>query len=148
MLAAGLAAGVAGCDLRVVAVDQLPLRTTDLPLLLRTRALSRRADARVAVGAGSARRVEDFYVLGRGSVCSIPNGVPDLGAPPHRPARPGPMVVGSLGRLDRMKGYDVLIAALATMDGANVVVVGDGAERRQLIELAAASGVADRFALA
>lgn len=121
---------------RVVTVDQLPLRTTRLPELLRTRAFGLRADAQVAVGVASARRMEDFYALGRGSVRSIPNGVPDLGPAPPAPGVP-PLVVGGIGRLDRMKGHDVLLRAAAAVGGLRVVIVGDGSERPELVRLAA-----------
>lgn len=84
-LGGALSAGLVARDLRVVTVDQLPLRTTDIGQLARTRELTRRADANVAVGTGSCRRIEDFYALGRGSVLSIANGVPDIGVPPAQP---------------------------------------------------------------
>ncbi|GAA4455724.1 glycosyltransferase family 4 protein [Phytohabitans houttuyneae] len=69
---------------RVVAVHHMAARTVDLPLLLRTRALALRLDANVAVSADGARRVEDFYALGRGSLHVIHNGVP-LGGNAARP---------------------------------------------------------------
>jgi glycosyltransferase involved in cell wall biosynthesis len=143
-----LAAALALPGTRVVAVQQLPLRTVELPVWLRTRALLHRLDAHVAVGAASARRTEDFYALGRGSVVSVPNCVPDVPLPP-RPQRPGdaPLVVGSVGRLDAVKGYDVLLRALARLPGVRVVVVGDGGGRAGLQEQARRLGVADRVEL-
>jgi glycosyltransferase involved in cell wall biosynthesis len=133
---------------RVVAVQQLPLRTVELPVWLRTRALLNRLDAHVAVGEASARRVEDFYTLGRGSVVSVPNCVPDVPLPPRAPRPPGaPLVVGSLGRLDAVKGYDVLLRALARVPGVRAVVVGEGGERPELERLAYELGVADRVDL-
>lgn len=137
--ATGILAGLL-TGTRVVTVDQLPLRTTRLPQLLRTRAFGLRVDAQVAVGAASARRIEDFYALGRGSVRSIPNGVPDLGPAPPAPGV-GPLVVGSIGRLDRMKGHDVLLRAVAAVGGVRLVIVGDGSERSALTRLAAELGV-------
>ena len=80
---ADLAGALALPRTRVVAVQQLPLRTVALPLWLRTRALLRRLDAHVAVGEASARRMEDFYALGRGSVVSVPNCVPNVALPPR-----------------------------------------------------------------
>ena len=133
---------------RVVAVQQLPLRTVELPVWLRTRALLHRLDAHVAVGEASCRRIEDFYGLGRGSVVSIPNCVPDVALPP-RPARAAgaPLVVGSLGRLDAVKGYDVLLRALAELPDVRAVVIGEGAARPELERLARELGVADRVEL-
>lgn len=133
---------------RVVRVDQLPLRTTDFLTLWRTRALSLRVDAHVAVGEASARRMEDFYALGRGSVLSIPNCVPDIIDVQPLPTRPnGQIVVGSVGRLDRMKAHDVLLKAIAQVEGVQVVILGEGAQRLELEKLAYELGVSDRVSL-
>lgn len=146
--ATDLAAALTLPRTRVVAVQQLPLRTVDLGVWLRTRALLRRLDAHVAVGEASARRMEDFYALGRGSVVSVPNCVPDVALPPRTPRPPdAPLVVGSLGRLDAVKGYDLLLRALARLPGVRAVVVGEGAARPALEGLAREVGVADRVAL-
>jgi glycosyltransferase involved in cell wall biosynthesis len=141
-----LAGGLALPRSRVVAVQQLPLRTVALPVWLRTRALLHRLDAHVAVGEASCRRIEDFYALGRGSVVSVPNCVPDV-ALPTAPRPPGPLVVGSLGRLDAVKGYDLLLRGLARLDGVRVVVGGEGTDRPELARLAGELGVADRVDL-
>lgn len=145
---ADLAGALALPRTRVVAVQQLPLRTVALPVWLRTRALLHRLDAHVAVGEASCRRMEDFYALGRGSVVSVPNCVPDVPLP-SRPARDdgAPLVVGSLGRLDGVKGYDLLLRALARLPGVRAVVIGEGAARPELERLARELGVADRVEL-
>src|SRR5581483_10261849 len=102
--AAMLAAGIGTPGLRVVAVQHMAVRTTRLPEWLRTRALALRLDGHVAVSTDAARRVEDFYALGRGSVEVIHNGVPDV--PPVGPRRGGDgLVIGCVGRLDRVKGH-------------------------------------------
>jgi glycosyltransferase involved in cell wall biosynthesis len=143
-----LAAALALPRTRVVAVQQLPLRTVALPLWLRTRALLRRLDAHVAVGEASARRMEDFYALGRGSVVSVPNCVPEVPPAPRPPRAPdAPLVVGSLGRLDPVKGYDVLLRALARLPGVRAVVLGEGGARAALEAAACDLGVADRVEL-
>jgi glycosyltransferase involved in cell wall biosynthesis len=129
---------------RLVTVDQLPLRTTHAGLLWRTRALTLRADVAVAVGRVSARRVEDFYALGRGSVVSVPNGVPPVDAVRSAPPPGGELRVGSLGRLDPMKGYDVALRALARVDGVRLVVHGAGGEAARLATLARDLGVVER----
>ena len=136
-------------EVRVVRVDQLPLRTTDALHLWRTRMLSLRVDAHVAVGEASARRMEDCYALGRGTVRSIPNCVPDIeGEPAPPPVRAdGQMVVGSVGRLDLMKAHDVLLRAIAQVDGVRVVILGEGSQREALETLAAELGVSDRVEL-
>jgi glycosyltransferase involved in cell wall biosynthesis len=144
----GLAAALALPGTRVLAVQQLPLRTVELDVWLRTRALLRRLDMHVAVGVESSRRVEDFYALGRGSVHSIPNFVPDRpGRPPGTRSNGARFTVGSLGRLDRVKGYDLLLNALAQVPEARLVVLGEGAERAVLEEQARDLGVADRVEL-
>ncbi len=147
--ALGLAAALMLPGTRVVRVDQLPLRTTDALLLWRTRALSLRVDAHVSVGEASARRMEDFYALGRGTVLSIPNCVPDItGGPEPWPARAsGQLLVGSIGRLDRVKGHDVLLRAIATVDGVRLIILGEGQERSALEQLAVDLGVSDRLDL-
>jgi glycosyltransferase involved in cell wall biosynthesis len=143
--AAMLAAGLAWPGLRVVAVQHMAVRTTRLANWLRTRALALRLDAHVAVSADAARRVEDFYTLGRGSVRVVYNGVPV--PPPAAPcAHPG-FVIGSVGRLDRVKGHDVLLRAAAKLPGAAVAIVGAGADRDALRCLAGELGLADRVSL-
>ncbi|KAM3099320.1 glycosyltransferase [Phormidesmis sp. 146-35] len=131
---------------RVIRVDQLPLRTTDAIALWRTRFLSLRVDAHVAVGEASSRKMEDFYALGRHSVISIPNGVPDLGEPKPLPQRK-PMIVGSIGRLDAMKAHDILLRAIAQVENTQVVILGEGDQRNSLEQLAAELGIGDRVTL-
>lgn len=157
--ATGLFAALTLPNSRVVRVDQLPLRTTDATKLWRTRALSLRVDAHVAVGEASARRMEDFYALGRGTVISIPNCVPvsipirDLETSPDSiihpliPITEGEIVIGSVGRLDAMKGHDVLIRAIAQLEGMRVVILGEGGQRKALEELATQLGVKERVFL-
>ncbi|HLZ37217.1 MAG TPA: glycosyltransferase family 4 protein [Mycobacteriales bacterium] len=142
--AAAACAALSVPDTRLVTVDQLPLRTTHAALLWRTRALTLRADVAVAVGRVSARRVEDFYALGPGSVVSVPNGVPPVDAVPSVPSRTGELRVGSLGRRDPMKGYDVALRALARIEGVRLLVHGTGGEAPRLTALARALGIADR----
>jgi glycosyltransferase involved in cell wall biosynthesis len=147
--ATGLTAALTLPEVRVVRVDQLPLRTTAAIALWRTRALSLRVDAHVAVGEASARRMEDFYALGRDTVISIPNGVPDLPGDPKPPVtRPvGQLVVGSIGRLDAMKAHDVLLQAIAQVEGVKVTILGEGEQRTALETLATKLGVSDRLSL-
>jgi glycosyltransferase involved in cell wall biosynthesis len=142
--ATGIAAALATPATRLVTVDQLPLRTVDLVELWRTRALTLRADAPVAVGEACARRLEDFYALGRGSVRAVPNGVPDLDLRRRHRRADGPLVVGAVGRLDPMKGHDVLLRAITQVDRLVLVLVGSGPEEAALRALAQTLGVAER----
>jgi glycosyltransferase involved in cell wall biosynthesis len=144
--AIGLAAALLVPHARVVRVDQLPLRTTDAWTLWRTRWLSLRVDAHVAVGQASARRMEDFYALGRDSVVSIANGVPDQPTPsPPQPHEQ--MIIGSVGRLDAMKGHDILIRAIAQVDDVRAIILGEGEYRSTLETLVRQLGIGDRVEL-
>lgn len=147
--ATGLATALTLPQARVVRVDQLPLRTTDALALWRTRSLSLRVDAHVAVGEASARRMEDFYALGRNTVSSVPNGVPDIEVDraPDPVLKEPRLVVGSVGRLDAMKAHDILLRAIAQVEDTHVVVWGDGAERPALERLAQDLGIGDRVSL-
>ncbi|GAA6623850.1 glycosyltransferase [Scytonema sp. NUACC26] len=149
--AIGLFAALTLPNARVVRVDQLPLRTTDAVKLWRTRALSLRVDAHVAVGEASARRMEDFYALGRRTVISIPNCVPDITqkpTPSREEERVGSsrqqIVIGCIGRLDAMKGHDILLRAIAQIEGVRVVILGEGGQRTELEKLAVDLGISDR----
>ena len=65
-----------------------------------------------------------------------------LQATPWRPGQP--IRIGSLGRLHRVKGYDVLVEALALLDTSTpyeMVIAGDGAERHALEARANALGI-------
>jgi glycosyltransferase involved in cell wall biosynthesis len=93
---------------------------------------------------------------------TIPSGVPvrDLQAraPGKVKARtqlgvsPSAFVILGLGRLVPVKGFDLLVEALARVkpkiDEVSVVIVGDGPERDRLAARAAELGVADRLVLA
>lgn len=96
--------------------------------------------------------VADFTVgaLGveRSRLVTWPLFAADEGAPRASPWRPGmPLRIASLGRLHRVKGYGVLIAALARLaPGAHpheVMIGGDGEEREALVALAIAAGLSN-----
>ena len=76
----------------------------------------------------------------------------DPAAPVAAPWRPGETIrIGSLGRLHPVKGYDVLLAALARLraDGFvspvpfSVTIAGEGGERSRLAQMAQALGVSE-----
>ena len=76
----------------------------------------------------------------------------DASAPQAKPWRRGEVVrIASLGRLHDHKGYDVLIDALAQLRGAHaippfeVTIAGTGSDHEQLVEKAAAVGLANLF---
>jgi glycosyltransferase involved in cell wall biosynthesis len=81
----------------------------------------------------------------------------DPDAPQARPWQADePLQIGSLGRLHPVKGYDVLVAALARLRAEGfappvafaITIAGDGAERERLEAAAREAGVADRLSLA
>ncbi len=147
--AMGLMAALTLPQARVVRVDQLPLRTTDAIALWRSRALCLRVDAHVAVGQASAKQMEDFYALGRHTVLSVPNGVPDriVKDTPAMLRKNGELMVGSVGRLNAMKGHDILLRAIAQIDQVRVVILGEGDQRQVLEQLAIDLGIRDRVEL-
>lgn len=128
---------------RIVAVYQLAVPPISKRQRLMKRLTARHVDRHVGVGDRTSREVEALVGLPNGSVRTIHNGVPDEqhgGLP--RP-RPGPLI-GAIGRLERQKGFDTLIRALPELDGAGLVLVGDGNERAALERLSRKVGVADR----
>jgi len=76
----------------------------------------------------------------------LPNFSPDMSgaAPAVLPVPPGARVVLALGRLHKVKGFDVLLAAMARLPGVHCVIAGDGPERASLQELAARAGLGER----
>ncbi|TQM63997.1 glycosyltransferase family 4 protein [Humibacillus xanthopallidus] len=86
----------------------------------------------------------------------VPNGV---GPAPEQPSGPprrgllglgaGDRVVFAVGRLERMKGFDLLVDAVAALDDPSVtlVVAGSGSQADPLAALAQSRGLGDRFRL-
>jgi len=138
-----LAAAVTVRNMHTIAVEHLAYPLDGALQLRLKRMTSRRLAAHVAVGDRVARDVEEFAGLGRGTIRTIHNGVVDAKlVPMPRPCQ-GP-VLGTVGRLDRQKGYDVLLHALAQVPDAILILVGDGPERGPLERLASGLGIADR----
>jgi glycosyltransferase involved in cell wall biosynthesis len=140
----GMLAALSTRGVKVVAVEHLPMPTRSALRRWVKRQLSRRLSAHVAVGLRAARLVEEDAGLPAESIRTIYNGVPDSALVPLPRLAQGP-VIGSLGRLDHQKGYDVLIEALALLPEASGVLVGDGPDREQLKQLARARSDADRL---
>ena len=141
ILAAALARGT-----RIVAVEHAPLPAANARQRRLRRLLSGRVDVHVAVAEETARTIEEFSGLPASSLRVVHTGVPD---DPRRPVeRPfsGP-TVGAIGRLVSLKGYDVLLRALAELPGVAALLVGEGPERNALERLAKELGVSDRVAL-
>jgi glycosyltransferase involved in cell wall biosynthesis/GT2 family glycosyltransferase len=81
----------------------------------------------------------------RGRAAYLPLGV-DLGlfAPAKKQAPAHPTVIGYVGRLERHKGVDVLLRALARTDDWCLRITGDGPARADLVRLAVELGITDR----
>jgi glycosyltransferase involved in cell wall biosynthesis len=131
-------------SLHVVERRRLPLRFAV------ARWLAGRDDATTAVSDAVAEFAQSR--LGVTAPRVVPNGV-DLARfatlPDRAAARAalglgdGPLV-GALGRLDRQKGFDVLLPALVELEGVSLALAGAGPEREALEAQARTLGIADR----
>lgn len=138
-----LVAALAVRGLRVIAVEQLPYAPTTLASAWLKRRTSARLDAHVAVGRRAARLVEQTAGLPHNSVITIYNGVPDLG-----PAAPKPVgrrvVIGTLARLEAVKGLDVLLDAVHGLPTSELLLVGNGMAKGALAAQARRLGIDER----
>lgn len=138
----GLLAASTIHGLAVVAVEQLPYPAFSRLSNRLKRITSKRLAAHVAVGDAAARQVERLAHLPARSIETIYNGVPDRGELPL----PGgdACTLGTLARLDRIKGIDVLLRALVELPTVRLRVVGEGPDRNELVALAATLGLTGR----
>jgi len=119
----------------VVAVEHsLVTPDTRLASLLK-RWTSCRLSAHVAVCDAAAREVERRAGLPPHSVHTIHNGVPDDASTPLPRVTDAP-VIGTIARLDPIKGLDVALEALASLAGVHLVIAGNGPEMSRLVEQA------------
>jgi glycosyltransferase involved in cell wall biosynthesis len=104
---------------------------------------------------GNTRAIAD-WIIAEGwpadRVHHLPNFVPDLlGATPadrlHLAVPPEAPLILALGRLHPVKGFDLLIRAVAALPGAHLVIAGAGTEDAALAALAAELRIADRVHL-
>ncbi|HEX5436693.1 MAG TPA: glycosyltransferase [Gemmatimonadaceae bacterium] len=120
---------------------------------------ARRTDVVVAVSETLARQLAATVVGDASRIRVVINGVDtcdyrpradrgalrrELGLAPDVP------IIGSIGRLQRIKGYDIMVEAFALLRGGwsstpapVLVLCGDGSERAMLEQLARERGVAD-----
>jgi glycosyltransferase involved in cell wall biosynthesis len=143
----GLLAAILTPRAHVVAVEHLPLRAGSRLLRWLKRRTSRRLAAHIAVSDSAARAVEEDAGLKTGSIAVIRNGVPAQPDDTARERLVSGSVIGSTGRLDRQKGFDLVIDALPLLPGVTAVLVGDGPERVALEHRAKEADVADRVIL-
>lgn len=127
------------------------------------RALDRRASAKtdtvVAVSEPLRAHLATF-VVPRARLTVVPNGVDTARYAPHPGdgsvrrelgLAPDAPMIGSVGRLEAVKGYDVMLAAFAQLVAAMpehrspaLVLIGDGSERTRLEADATRLGIAER----
>jgi glycosyltransferase involved in cell wall biosynthesis len=112
-----------------------------------------------AVAGPVADALADKQSIPRGRISVIPNGIavrPEE-EPGHRDSavraqlglQPSDRVLGSVGRLSHVKGYDRLITAFnKTPSGWILLLVGDGPERDALVRQATELGLVDRVIFA
>jgi glycosyltransferase involved in cell wall biosynthesis len=122
---------------------------------------SRRTDVVVAVSERLAAQLETTVVKGRARIVVVPNGVDTEKFSPRHDAGKiraelgipsGAPVVGSIGRLEPIKGYDVMVEAFARLvergtagtQAPHLIIAGDGSERARLDEMIAALGLRGR----
>jgi glycosyltransferase involved in cell wall biosynthesis len=136
-------AGLCMPRVKVVAVEQFPRQSRRLRHRVYMRLALPMLDAHVTVADAPARVVAEIARVPRASIRTIANGVPDLLLEPlPRPAEGA--VVGSLGRLEEQKGFDILLRSLSELPDVTAVIVGDGSGRQRLIGLTESLGISDR----
>lgn len=123
----GHACGRMGVPFGVQAAENLDRR-----LPLPARAIQSRVLQRAAfVAARSPRAAELIESLGAlGLVGVAPHGVPAWQQ--QAPSGPRPFTVGYAGRLVPEKGIGVLLAAVSRVEGARLLIVGDGPLRQEV----------------
>jgi glycosyltransferase involved in cell wall biosynthesis len=131
---------------RLVAVEHLSLPSQSRAARLLKRIASKRLAAHLAVSEYTAGSVATAASIRADSIRVVPNGVPEPSGGTVDLELPNPLV-GTVGRLEKQKGFDVLIDALGLLPGVSAVVAGEGPERDALMRRAQARGVADRFTL-
>lgn len=97
----------------------------------------------------SAKRPDKFHVLHNpvDTQHFSPASCPEDARATDSLAHDGAPIVLGVGRFDRAKNFDLLIRAVDAMQGrqaAQLVLLGDGADRARLVRLARDLGIADR----
>ncbi|MFL6132953.1 MAG: glycosyltransferase family 4 protein, partial [Nocardioidaceae bacterium] len=132
---------------KVVAVEHLPMRIPSRRIRFLTRLSARGLAAHVAVGTATARDIEAMKGRPIGSIRVVHNGIPTPRLQPMPMPVDTDFVVGGIGRLNRQKGFDVLVRAMARIPDAHLLLVGDGPEKGALHTLAEELGVANRLTI-
>lgn len=143
--------GWGAADLKGVAPRSLRIRRACRPAIHRyvtmSQDLARWLERDVGVPADRIRQLYSGVDVDRfGHEGPVPDDLPWTGA---RGSAPTPLVFGTVGRLDPVKGQDRLLEAFASVAGQTdrplrLVIVGDGPARACLVERAHALGLDDR----
>lgn len=145
-------AGVPRIVLRIGGVHRFPAGTVSAWKY--RRALQHNVDALYVNSQEVAGWVREVPGVRAGSVRLIPNGI-ELVPAARIPLRkelglaPGHLLIGAVGSLERIKGFDLLLDALAQVNcpAAHLAIAGEGSQRRALQERSTALGVASRVHL-
>lgn len=89
--------------------------------------------------ASVATQLRDFY--GAEEVLVVPNGVDSVDV--AKVQRKAGRILG-VGRLERNKGFDLLLQAVAQVEAAHLVLVGEGSQRQELQTLSECLGISGR----
>ncbi|GAC1587860.1 MAG: glycosyltransferase family 4 protein [Acidimicrobiales bacterium] len=129
--------------LPIVAVEHCAVVSTSVMSRRLKHFTSARLAAHVAVGERVRDQIEQLIGLRPSTMRTIHNGV-GISEPIRGHRVTDALVIGTVARLDKAKGIDVLIRAVARLDDGHLVVIGDGEERHALEQLSRAEGLADR----
>lgn len=132
---------------RFVVMEHSPVGTWSSLSQRLKRITSSRADAHVTVGHAAARNIERLGALPEGSIEVIHSGVPVVELDPIERAGQD-FTIGMLARHDPAKGVDNAIAMMAELGvGYRLVVIGDGPQTQDLVDLVTELDVGDRVEL-
>ncbi|MEW6268685.1 MAG: glycosyltransferase family 4 protein [Thermodesulfobacteriota bacterium] len=140
--------GATCLDVDAFQTDGLAQRSFRAAIERRNRAVL--GAAHVVTPSAYLRRMVIGWGVPEERVTVVANGVDEDFATAETPApRPGAELrVLFVGRLTNWKGVDTLLLALARVEGARLVVAGDGPQLPSLVALARQLGVADRVRFA
>ncbi|WP_126975679.1 glycosyltransferase [Frigidibacter oleivorans] len=132
----------------IVSERNNPARQAAHPLWRPAQALLMRRAAAAVMQTDRARQDLPRSVRARAHVIANPcEPLPGLAPAGAETGAAGPVRLVAVGRLDRQKGFDLLIAAFARMHAdrpARLTIFGEGPERAQLTALAHRLGVAEK----
>lgn len=134
---------------RLVALEHCPMPTESRSQRVVKRLVSKRLDLHLSVSSAACRSTEELTGLAPGSVQVLPNIVSRPSASalavPLPPGLARPVIVAA-GRMDRVKGFDVLIQALSR-SSASLWLLGDGPLYDEHRREVAALGMTDRVVM-